>query len=344
MTIEEGPRPERIVPQGAALRPDRWPDSAKQTRSAPDWLLDRLARGLIGCALALPLRWRVRGIGLLMQHVIGRVSGFRRRAITQLRFIWPDMPEERARELAAQVLNNVGRTLIENYGTKSLLARAKRWPVEGPGLAALDEAAKAGRPALLITGHFGNYEAARAALVARGFNPGGLYRPLNNGFSNDHYVKTMEGFGGPVFPRGREGLKGLLRFLKGGGQVVMLIDQYYGDGEFVDFMGQPALTSPAAAEMALKYDAVLIPFYGTRAANGLDFTVTLEAPIAPSTPLAMTQALTDSLAARVRRDPGQWFWVHRRWKPERWQASPARQAKLAEWQSLREAEARKPPS
>ena len=58
----------------------------------------------------------------------------------------------------------------------------------------------------------------------------------------------------------------------------------------------------------------MIPFYGIRQPDGLSFDTVLEAPVPHSDPLQMTQALNDSLAARVRQDPGQWFWVHRRWR------------------------------
>jgi KDO2-lipid IV(A) lauroyltransferase len=42
--------------------------------------------------------------------------------------------------------------------------------------------------------------------------------------------------------------------------------------------------------------------------------VDLEAPIPQTTALEMTTALTRSLEARVKAHPGQWFWIHRRWR------------------------------
>lgn len=291
--------------------------SKAQSRSWQDWLVDRAARGLIGAARLLPWRWRLGAMGWLTRRVIGPVAGYRRRILDNLAHVWPDLAPNESSAIAAAVLDNAGRTLIENYSTPELLDRAHAWEPEGPGLAALAEAEAAGRPVLLITAHFGNYEAARAALTVRGHVIGGLYRPMNNAFFNDHYVATMKAFGGPVFPRGRKGLAGFVKHLKGGGQGILLIDQYFADGALVDFLGKPAPTALSAAEMALKYDALLIPFYARRLANGEDFAVTLEAPVPHSTPEAMTQALTDSLAAQVRATPGQWFWVHRRWKPAR---------------------------
>ena len=52
----------------------------------------------------------------------------------------------------------------------------------------------------------------------------------------------------------------------------------------------------------------------TREADGLSFRIELESPIPHSTPLQMTTDLTRSLEVRVTADPGQWFWIHKRWK------------------------------
>jgi KDO2-lipid IV(A) lauroyltransferase len=140
---------------------------------------------------------------------------------------------------------------------------------------------------------------------------------MNNAFFNDHYVATMARIGGPIFPRGRQGLAGLIRHIRAGGMAVLLNDQYFRRGAELPFFGQPAPTTLSAAEMALKYGADLIPFYGIRAANGLDFDLVFEAPVPHGDALGMTAALNASLEAQVRAHMGQWFWIHRRWKPER---------------------------
>jgi len=84
----------------------------------------------------------------------------------------------------------------------------------------------------------------------------------------------------------------------------------------LDFMGQPAKTALSAAELALRFDALLIPFYATRQPDGVSFACEMEAPVPHTDARAMTQALNDSLAARVHANPEQWFWVHRRWRPD----------------------------
>ena len=95
--------------------------------------------------------------------------------------------------------------------------------------------------------------------------------------------------------------------------MVLLFDQRAGSDQ-IKFLGEPARTALSAAELSLRYKADLIPFYATRQPDGLSFEVDLEAPIPHTTALEMTTALTRSLEARVKAHPGQWFWIHRRWR------------------------------
>lgn len=286
----------------------------RNDHSFSHWLSDRVIRGLIGLALALPYGARVRFIGAVMRGLVAPLAGYQSRAMENLARVYPDMPKAERRQIARAVADNAGRTLIENYSTAEFTARMANVTPTGPGMAALEQARAEGRPVILVTGHFGNYEAGRAALVARGFEIGGLYRPMRNPYFNEHYVRTMESFGGPVFPQGRRGTGGFVRHLKSGGMLVLLTDQHQASGAKLSFMGLPAKTATSAADLALKYNALLIPFYGTRGDDGLSFSVDLESPIPPSDGVTMTQALNDSLEARVRSHPAQWFWIHRRWK------------------------------
>lgn len=289
-------------------------DKASISRKAQHYLSNAVVVGIIKLALTLPYNTRIRLVGRLMQHVIGPLAGYRKRAWDNLAMIWPEMPLARRRHIASACLNNVGRSFIENYSARDFPQRmAQNTPV-GPGVSALEAAAAAGKPVILVTGHFGNYEATRAALVARGYHIGGLYRNMKNPYFNAHYVKTMQAFGGPVFAQGRRGTAGFVRHLKEGGHLVLLFDQHVFGAPPLDFLGQPANTALSAAELALRYGADLIPFYGIRQPDGVTFETVLEAPIAHSDASAMTQALNDSLSARVATNPEQWFWVHRRWR------------------------------
>ena len=285
------------------------------SRRLGHYLSNLVIVSLIGLALLLPYAMRVRFIGWVMQRIIGPLAGYQTRARAHLRLIWPGLPKAQINAIAAACLNNAGRTFIENYSGQTFAARLGNTPLQGKGVQALRQAAQSKKPVILVTGHYGNYEAVRAALAAQGFDVGGLYREMANPFFNAHYVKTMQAFGGPVFAQGRRGTAGFVRHLRSGGQLVLLFDQHVFGAPSFDFLGQPANTATSAADLALRYGAELIPFYGLRRADGLSFDLVLEAPVPHTDARTMTQALSDSLAARIKADPGQWFWVHRRWRP-----------------------------
>jgi KDO2-lipid IV(A) lauroyltransferase len=291
------------------------PDPRDIPRKLGHYLSNLAIVGLIRLALALPYALRVRFMGAVVQRVIGPLAGYRQRALDNLARVWPDMPVPQRAHIAARCLNNVGRTFIENYSAKDFPQRMATNQLTGAGVGAVQEAVAQGRPIILASGHYGNYEATRATLVAQGMDIGGLYRNMKNPYFNAHYVKTMEAFGGPVFAQGRRGTAGFVRHLKSGGQLVLLFDQHVFEAPDFDFLGHPAKTALSAAELALRYDALLVPFYGIRQPDGLTFATVIEAPVPASDALTMTQALNNSLEARIRADPTQWFWVHRRWRP-----------------------------
>lgn len=296
-------------------RPTPKETEARQSGTTAQWLTDLAIRGLIAGLLALPYRWRVPFCGWVMSRVVSPLAGWPRRIRDNLALTLPDMPATERERMVRRVPDNVGRTVIEIYSGKEFIDRATRLPLTGDGVAALEAARAEGRPVILATGHFGNYDAARAALIARGFPLGALYRRMKNPWFNDHYVRAMATIGQPIFERGRSGMGQMLRHLKSGGMLGILPDQRMGAGVKLMFFGQEALTALSAAEMALKYGALLIPTYAIRQPDGLDFQIVVDAPIPPGSPEAMTQALNDNLERLVRRHPDQWFWIHRRWKP-----------------------------
>ncbi len=278
------------------------------------WLQDRALRGLIWALLRLPYRWRVPLCGWVLSRVIAPVAGYRARIRENLALVLPGLSRAEVERIARAVPDNVGRTVIEIYSGPEFIAHAVSHPLTGGGVQALEEAHKAGRPVILVTGHFGNYDASRAALIARGYRVGALYMPMANPYFNAHYVKAISGIGTPLFPRGRAGLADMVRHLRKGGMLGMLVDQHMRHGEELTFFGRPALTALSAAELALKYDALLVPTYAVRKADGLSFDIIVEPPIPHGSPEAMTQALNDSLEVLVRQHLDQWFWIHRRWK------------------------------
>lgn len=278
-----------------------------------DWLFDRILRGLIGLALLLPWETRVRMIGWFVRRILAPLVGYRERALRNLTYIYPDMPEARKHEIADAVADNAGRTMIENYDVAGLLKRTENQEITGEGLAAIEQARAEGRPVLMVTAHFANYEVPRAALVNRGYQIGGLYRPLSNPFFNEHYAENMKRLSGPVFAQGSQGTMGLVRHIAKGGFGVLLFDLYHSGGKPLPFLGKPAMTQTSAAEIAIRTKALLVPFFAIRHADGVTFDVQIDAPIPHSSPEEMTREMTRRLEERMEDHPEQWFWIHRRW-------------------------------
>ncbi len=282
-----------------------------------DWISDRILRGMIWTALRFPLRTRLWIMGRFTSRIVAPIAGYRKRAMNNLAYVYPDMPEAERRRIADAVTDNFGRTFIEFYDLLGLKDRMSRVEIEGDGLPHIEQAHAEGRPVLFLTGHFGNYEAARVGLVSRGYEIGGLYRRMSNPYFNEHYAANMLVVSGPPFEQGRRGTIGLIRHLEKGGMAMIAYDVYDSKGVDIDFLGKPAPTLTSAADMALRTNALLVPLFGIRQDDGVSFRLFFEAPIEHGDPVDMMREVTKRLEARVADHPEQWFWVHRRWKPER---------------------------
>ncbi|UWS02498.1 lysophospholipid acyltransferase family protein [Phaeobacter inhibens] len=290
------------------------PSTLSPGRRASYYASNLALRGLIGALRLIPYEKRVPAMGWVMRKAAPLV-GFHKRVRDNLALTRPELPEADVARLCDEVSDNVGRVVAELYAGQPFLERAWAAPVSGPGLPALERARAEGRPVILVTGHFGNYDAARANLIRRGFAMGALYRRMANPYFNDHYVQAIEKTGKPMFEQGKRGMMEMVRHLKQGGIIAIVADLHAHGGVNIDFFGEPAVTSIVPAELALKYKAAMIPVYAIRQPNGLDFEIVVQEEIAPSDPITMTTTVCQRLEELVRQHMGQWFWVHRRWKP-----------------------------
>lgn len=278
-----------------------------------DWIL----RGVIWTALRFPVKTRLRTISWLVRRCVAPLVGWRKRVSSNLDHVWPGTPQATKDAIADKVIGNVARAFLENYDVPEMLARGAAGSVGGPGLAAVEQAKAEGRPVLFVSGHYGSAECARCALVARGYKIGGLIRPMSNPFFNEHYTRNMHQICEPVFEQGRKGTIGLIKHIKQGGMAVLLFDVFDSSGEPIDFLGKPAPTVTSAADIALRTGALMVPFFGVRHEDMYGFDAIFEEPIPHGDPVEMMRQATARLEARVIQDPGQWLWIHRRWKPQR---------------------------
>jgi KDO2-lipid IV(A) lauroyltransferase len=256
----------------------------------------------------------VPAIGPLTRRALSRPLGWHARIGAHVDLALPEASSALRRRIVAGAADNAGRAIMEMYSGAEFVARVADLPIGGPGAAMMAEARDAGRPIVLVPGHFGNYNAARAALTTAGYRLGALYRPMRNAAFNTHYVEAMEAMGGALFPRGRSGLGGILKHLRGGGMLAIFADLHVGGGAPLTFFGRRAMTTLTPADLAARFDALMVPCYAIRRPDGLTFDIEVATPVPPGSPEERMQAVNDDLERQVRARPEQWFWIHRRWR------------------------------
>ncbi len=288
--------------------------TASSSRGAVfDWIANIIARSVILVALALPHKMRLRWFGWMVAKLVAPIAGFKKRVGENLDLVMPELSEVERSAIYRGTAENAGRTMIETYAHDDLEDICADIDLSGEGWDRIEAARRDGKPIIFVSGHFGNYMAVVLALRARGYHIGSVYRPFSNRHYDAHYRAALERIG-PTFARGSNDMAQMVRFLKSGHHVAMAADQHFSSGADLTFFGHPAKSATAAARMALKYDALLVPVYGVRREDGVHFDVVIEPPVAKGTPEEMTQALNDSLEAIIRKHPDQWLWTHRRWR------------------------------
>jgi Kdo2-lipid IVA lauroyltransferase/acyltransferase len=273
------------------------------------------AGALVAISGRLPYRARLAlGAAVGRRAVLG-VPKFRNRVRANLAHVFPEMAGARREALVGATGESIGRSFIEMMHNRQFHEHRAWKPAEGPGAEAIMAAAREGG-AIIVTGHFGQWEAPRAWMKDIGINCAAIYRPTENPHLNAVYLRNLEFGGTPMFPKGRRAVRDLMQHVSRGGIAAIFPDQYDHRATPLDFLGQPAPTSLVTAEIAIKLGVPLIPIYGVREPDGEHVQVVAEPPIERGTAAEMMQRVNDSLAARVRAHPEQYYWLHRRWQKD----------------------------
>ena len=189
------------------------------------------------------------------------------------------------------------------------------------------------RPTVIVAGHFGNFELSARMLGLYGFSTFAVARPLDNPYLDRWVNRFRARFGQIILPKKGSAHDADAR-LSAGGILAVLGDQSAGPkGCFVEFFGRPASTHKAIAVMSLTHDAPLIVSYALRTGGPMQFEIGFPAIADPRDGAAETAGVreltawyTQQLEAIIRRNPEQYWWVHRRWKEQRPARSTGRKA------------------
>ena len=269
---------------------------------------------LLGVSRLLPFDARGSLAAFAVGLAVRWLPPFRMRVEEGLNRVYPDLPRKERGRIAAQVGRNMGRTLTEILHNSEFAQKSDRFHAKGPGLDALHHAKKEGKGALIVSGHFGQWEAIRHFLKSEGLETGAVYRPNSNPWYEPHFLAGIRNGGAPIVPKGNSGTMQMVRHIRKGGFFAILADQYVQFATPIPFLGHETPTTTSPAELALKYGIPLVPAFGLRTKNGRDIEIEFEEPIPHSDPTTMMTEFNNRIANRIHQEPGQWYWLHRRWK------------------------------
>lgn len=276
-----------------------------------DWALAGLMMLFVVPLLAIPPDWAVRLVGAVGGWLIPRIlSG--RRISRNLARIWPHLTPEEVRRLQAEVGEHFGRVLAEYFRLDTLARRPDRRHVTG--FEHVEAAMRAGRGVVIASAHIGHWEQIRLAAADRGVPVGIIYRAFNNHPFDLLSQIRIRAAGEPVLHKGRQGLRDMLAHLKAGGAILVLMDQHSTGGAVLPLLGHPAVTATAIPALCARIGAALVPARAIREADGHSFAVSFEPAMPQGDPVQMTAAMNDRIGAWITETPGQWFWLHRRWR------------------------------
>ncbi|MBQ3389176.1 MAG: lysophospholipid acyltransferase family protein [Thermoguttaceae bacterium] len=178
------------------------------------------------------------------------------------------------------------------------------------------------RPLIMVTGHFGNFEIGGYTLGLLGYPTFSVARRLDNPYL-DRYIGRLRAETGQYIIDKNEGFEDILRVIEGNGRLAFLADQSAGEkGCWVDFFSRPASAYKAMALLSLQYSAPILVCDVSRVNNTpmrfriepLGYYDPLDPPEGLETVFEITQWFTSLLEQRIRRNPEQYWWLHRRWK------------------------------
>jgi KDO2-lipid IV(A) lauroyltransferase len=293
-------------------------------RRSVDFGVYLVVRAFIAVIQALPLDACERIAGILAT-LCGRVLRIRSRIVEEnLKIAFPNLSGEERELITWQMWRHLILMIVEIAQTPRKVHETN-WKEHSHivNQELFVRTLLSGRPLVLISGHFGNFELGGYLMGLFGFPTYTVARTLDNRYL-DRFVNDFRGRTGQyILPKKGSGAD-IQRVLERGGILTLLGDQHAGQKQcWVDFFGKPASTHKAVSVFSLGNRAPTMVSYARRLDRILHYEVGPEAICDPkaadfelgTVPL-LAQWYTNHLENLIRRSPGQYWWLHRRWKGE----------------------------
>jgi KDO2-lipid IV(A) lauroyltransferase len=290
-------------------------------RSVRYTLVYWLVRFLISISWILPRTTWLSVCGALGKIVYYFAGKTRALTIQHLGLAFPDKGLSEIRRLAKNTFKMLGKNggdILRSSKVKNLQELQKFLVTDG--LKNYEVAHAKGKGVIFLTCHLGAFDLQITNMAMRGLNPNIIGTPLKDKKLNDLLWNYRNLHGAIPIARGKETFR-MLKILKSGGSVALLIDQDTRvKSVFVDFFGMPAATPAGATILALKTGAAVVPTYIYLGVDALQHMFIL-----PEIAMTVTgdeendirvntQILTNFIEEQIRKYPDQWVWMHERWK------------------------------
>jgi Kdo2-lipid IVA lauroyltransferase/acyltransferase len=306
--VEESVSNSSATPQAAAPRASQF----LGVRYWPVWC----GIGVLAVLRLLPFRAQL-GLGRVLGRLIFRlVPRARRTAEINLRICFPDFPDADVGRVTREHFESLGMQLFETSYCWGKSEAALRDLARFEGLEHLQAARAAGKGVILITGHFASLEIAGVLLGLTVERIQAMYRPQKSNELIDYYIYKGRSRAVTLFEK--YAVRKMMASLADNHMVVYLADQAYRRkrSAVLPFFGHPAMTNTSISHIARLSGAKVVPFLPLRTDDGrylLRFLPAL-ADFPTRDAAADTLRINRILEEHIREDPGQYLWVHRRFK------------------------------
>ena len=220
-------------------------------------------------------------------------------------------------QVARNVLGNYGRIFSEYPFLKNFRNGDLDSFIELNGKNYLEIIKKEKKNVVFVSGHFNNFELMAMQIEKVGIELSAIYRPLNNNFLNKIMEKIRTKYiCKNQIKKGRAGTRQIIKDLKKGNSVALMIDQRVREGSKVNFFGNLASTTTIPAQLIKKYNCELVPIYIERK-DKYYFKMHISKPIkvnSNKTTEDITLFLNTVLEKMILKNVDQWIWTHDRWK------------------------------
>ncbi len=281
-----------------------------------------MARLVCASAVALPRKIAL-SFGAFLGLVAYRLAANQRTLAEKHINLSLELSDGRSvKRLVRRCFQNLGKNLTEFIRFPHTSSEKNREIVTFEGKLHIDRALAQGKGAIILTGHFGNWELLAASVAEQVGPVTPIARRLRSRRLDTLVRGWREAAGYSTIDRDNTP-RDILRCLKRNEMIGVLADVDTSvDGVFVDFFGRSAYTPYSPVAMALKTGAAILPTFIIRQPDD-SHRVIVEPPLDLKRTgdrqqdfLINTQMFTEIIESYVRRYPEQWIWMHERWKKQ----------------------------